>query len=42
VQKLVAELGSSDEAEVAKVSALFDKVDVESARIAAACRAGED
>ena len=35
VQELVAELGPSDEAEVAEIRALFAEVDAENARIAA-------
>lgn len=42
VQELVAELGPSDEAEVAEISALFDKVDAENARIASARQARRD
>lgn len=42
VRELVAELGPSDEAEVAEISALFDKVDAESARIAAREERGDE
>ena len=42
VQELVSELGPSDEAEVAKVRALFAEVNSENARIAAASEARED
>ncbi|MGH3248653.1 MAG: hypothetical protein ACRDOI_20960 [Trebonia sp.] len=41
VQELVAELGPSDEAEVARFSAMFAEIDAENARLAAA-REGED
>ena len=42
VQELVAELGPSDEAEVAEVRALFAKVDAENARIAAGRKVRKD
>jgi metal-responsive CopG/Arc/MetJ family transcriptional regulator len=41
VQELVSELGPSDEAEVAKVRALFAEVNAENERIAAAREARE-